>query len=155
LLSWVVTVIRGSKFKASEVVPDPGSNSRHPLSVFPSLNRVLRDQFPGVIGTMRVLRLPAARPAALRCLRLAVSRLRSFCSLLDGRVRRHGLELVTRYLRPGCCRGNGRISQVPGEPRLSVCSLRQDCSHQTITVQQRGPWLIKSKGSCEWSFEAQ
>ena len=34
----------------------------------------------------------------------------SLRSLLDGRVRRRGLELVTRYLRPGCCRGNDRIS---------------------------------------------
>ena len=48
-------------------------------------------------------------------------------SLLDGRVRRQGLELVTRYLRPGCCRGNDRISQVPGEPQLSVCT----CSNPT------------------------
>jgi hypothetical protein len=106
LLSWVVTVIRGSKFEASDVVPGPGSNIRHPLSVFPFLHRVLRDQFPGFIGTMRVLRLLAAHPAALRFLRLAVPRLHSLCSLLDGRVRRRGLELVTRYLHPGICRGN-------------------------------------------------
>ena len=33
--------------------------------------------------------------------------------------------------------------------------LRQDCVHQTITVQQRGPWYFKSKGSHERSFEAQ
>ncbi len=33
--------------------------------------------------------------------------------------------------------------------------LRQDRSHQTITVQQRGPWYLKSKGSHERSFEAQ
>ncbi len=46
LLSWVVTVIRGSKYKASDVFPGPGSNNRHPISVFPSLHRVLRDQFP-------------------------------------------------------------------------------------------------------------
>jgi len=72
LLSWVMTVIHGSKFEASDVFPGPGSNIRHPLSVFPSLHRVLRDQFPGFISTMRVLRLPAAHPAALRCLRLAV-----------------------------------------------------------------------------------
>ncbi len=106
LLSWVVTVIRGSKFEASDVVPGPGSNIRHPLSVFPFLHRVLREQFPGFISTMRVLRLLAAHPAALRFLRLAVPRLHSLCSLLDGRVRRRGLELVTRYLHPGICRGN-------------------------------------------------
>ena len=98
---------------------------------------------------MRVLRLPAAHPAALRFLRLAVPRLHSLRSLLDGRVRRRGLELVTRYLHPGICRGNDRISQVPGEPQLSVCTCsirrRQDCLHQTITVQQRGPWYDEQK----------
>ena len=94
---------------------------------FSFLHRVLRDQFPGFISTMRVLRLPAAHPAALRFLRLAVPRLHSLFSLLDGQVRRQGLELVTRYLRPGCCRGDDRISQVPGEPRLSVCT----CSNPT------------------------
>ena len=58
-------------------------------------------RFPGFIGTMRVLRLPAAHLAALRFLRLAVPRLHSLFSLLCGRVRRRGQELVTRWLRPG------------------------------------------------------
>jgi hypothetical protein len=159
LLSWVVTVIRGSKYEASDVVPGPGSSIRHPLSVFPSLHRVPWDQFPGFISTMRVLRLPTAHPAALRFLRLAVPRLHSLRSLLDGRVRRRGLELVTRYLRPGCFRGNDRISQVPGESQLSVCTCsyrrRQDCSHQTIAVRQHGPWYVNSKGSHKRSFDAQ
>ena len=57
-----MTVIRGSEYEASDVVPGPGPNIRHPLSVFPSLGRVLRDQFPGFVGTMRVLRRPAAIP---------------------------------------------------------------------------------------------
>ena len=30
--------------------------------------------------------------------------------------------------------------------------LRQDCSHQTITVQQRGPWYFNSKGSHDLVF---
>ena len=51
----------------------------------------------------------------------------SFFSLPGGRVRRRGLELVTRYLQPGSHRGNDRISQVPGEPQLSVCT----CSNPT------------------------
>ena len=51
----------------------------------------------------------------------------SLRSLLDGRVRRQGLELLTRYLQPGYCRGNDRSSQVPGEPQLSVCT----CSNPT------------------------
>ena len=156
LLSWVVTVIRGSKYEASDVVPGPGPNIRHPLSVFPSLHRVPRDRFPGFISTMRVLRLLAAHPAALRFLRLAVPRLHSLFSLPDGRVHRRGLELVTRYLLPGCRRGDDRISQVPGEPQLSVCT----CSNPTPagllapdhTVQQRGPWSSKGKGSHDWVF---
>ena len=39
---------------------------------FASLPRVLRGEFPCFSGTIKALRLPAARPAALRCLRLAV-----------------------------------------------------------------------------------
>jgi len=94
---------------------------------FAFLHRVLQGEFPCFDGTIKALRLPAARPVALRFLRLAVPRLHSLRSLLDGRVRRQGLELLTRYLRPGYCRGNDRSSQVPGEPRLSVCT----CSNPT------------------------
>ncbi len=114
-------VIRDSKYEASDVVPGPGSNIRHPLSVFPSLRRVLRDQFPGFISTMRVLRLPAAHPATLRFLRLAVPRLHSLRSLLDGRVRRRGLELVTRYLHPGIDRGDEL--DIPSSWRISIVRL--------------------------------
>ena len=56
-------------------------------------------------------------------------------------------------------RRQGWISQVPGESQLSVCTCsyrrRQDCSHQTSTVQQRGPWTPRCKGSHERSFDAQ
>ena len=38
-------------------------------------------RFPRFAGTIKALRLPAARPAALRCLRLAVPRSHSFVSL--------------------------------------------------------------------------
>jgi hypothetical protein len=54
---------------------------------FASLHRVLRGEFPCFDGTIKALRLPAAHPTALRFLRLAVPRLYSLCSLLDGRVR--------------------------------------------------------------------
>ena len=159
LLSWVVTVIRDSKFEASDVFPGPGSNVRHPLSVFPSLHRVLRDQFPGFISTMRVLRLPAAHLAALRCLRLAVPRSHSLGSLLGGRVRHRGRELVTRYLHPGIAEETSWISQVPGEPRLSVCTSSNPTPAGLLapdhTVQQRGPWSSKGKGSHQGSFDAQ
>jgi hypothetical protein len=126
---------------------------------FASLHRVLRGEFPCFVGTIKALRLPAACPAALRCLRLAVPRLHSLGSLLGGRVRRRGLELFTRWLRPGLCRGSDRISQVPGEPQLSVCTCSVDSGRTAYTrpfkVRQRGPWYVKSKGSHERSFEAQ
>ena len=48
--------------------PAPGSAGRR----FASLPRVLRGEFPCFNGTIKALRLPVARPAALRCLRLAV-----------------------------------------------------------------------------------
>ncbi len=126
LLSWVVTVIRGSKFEASDVFPGPGSNIRRPLSVFPSLHRVPRDQFPGFISTMRALRLPVAHPAALRCLRLAVPRLHSlFRSPTDE------CAVGAWSWSPGISGRDSprkrRISQVPGEPQLSVCT----CSNPT------------------------
>ena len=158
MLSWAVPLIRSSKFNASDVFPDPGSNIRHPLSVFPSLHRVLRDQFPGFYSTMKVLRLPADHPAALRFLRLAVPRLHSLFSLLVGRVHRRGLELVTRYLQPGWSEettGSLKFLGNPNCPSAHVPRRRQDCLHQTNTVQQRGPWSSKGKGSHERSLDAQ
>ena len=68
----------------------------------------------------------------------------SFFSLPGGRVRRRGLELVTRYLRPGfSLRKRQDLPSSWGTPivRLHMFSRRrQDCWHQTITVQQHGPW---------------
>ena len=66
---------------------------------FAFLHWVLQGEFPSFNSTIKALRLPAARLAALRCLRLAIPRLHSLGSLLDGRVHRRGLELVTRCLR--------------------------------------------------------
>ncbi len=63
---------------------------------FAFLHRVLQGEFPCFNGTIKALRLPAAHPTALRFLRLAVPRLHSLRSLPGGRVRRRGLELVTR-----------------------------------------------------------
>jgi hypothetical protein len=40
---------------------------------FASLHRVLRGEFPCFNGTIKALRLPAARPTVLRCLHRAVS----------------------------------------------------------------------------------
>ena len=46
---------------------------------------------------------------------------------------RQGLELVTRCLQPGCCRGSNRISQVPGEPQFSVCTCSVDSGRTACT----------------------
>ena len=68
------------------------------------------------LGAVRQLRryyqdamTPCSHPAALRFLRLAVPRMHSLLSLPGGRVRRQGLELVTRYLQPGIRRGANRV----------------------------------------------
>ena len=67
---------------------------------FAFLHWVLQGEFPSFDGTIKALRLPATHLAALRFLRLAIPRLHSLCSLLDRRVHRQGLELVSRYLHP-------------------------------------------------------
>ena len=126
---------------------------------FASLNRVLRGEFPCFDGTIKALRLPAARPAALRCLRLAVPRLHSFGSLL----RRTSAPQEARSWSPGGSRRDvpRKRQELPsswGTPivRLPMFSrLRRDCTRQTITARQRGPWYPKSKGSHERFFEAQ
>jgi len=58
--------------------------------------------FPRFYGTIKALRLPAALPAALRFLRLAVPREHSCFACSAWRsAPTPSLELVTRYLRPG------------------------------------------------------
>ena len=160
LLSWVVTVIRGSKYEASDVVPGPGSNIRHPLSVFPSLHRVLRDQFPGFIGTMRVLRLPAAHPAALRFLRLAVPRLHS----LRFAPRRTSAPPRPGVGHPVSPAGNlpRRRQDLPSSWGISIVRLHMfstDAGRTACTRPLRcssvALGMCKSKGSHERSFDAQ
>ena len=63
---------------------------------FAFLHRVRRGEFPCFDGTIKALRLPAAHLATLRFLRSAIPRCHSLLSLPGGRVRRRGLELVTR-----------------------------------------------------------
>ena len=158
MLSWAVSGMRNSKFKASDVFPDPGSNIRHPLSVLPSLHRVLRDQFPGFISTMRVLRLPATHLAALRFLRLAIPRLHSLCSLLDRRVHRQGLELVSRYLHPDVAEeatGSPKFLGNLNNPFAHVPNRRrQDCLHQTIECSNLALGDQKAKAPTIGSFDA-
>ena len=80
----------------SPCFPPTGPRSDAPL---PSAGSA-RVAFPGFNGTIRALRLPAARPAALRCLRLAVPAFaRSLRSHQRG-VRRRGPGVFA--LRSGC-----------------------------------------------------
>ena len=80
---------------------------------------LVRVKFPGFLGTIKALRLPAVPPAALRFLRLAVPREHAcFAPGTAAWGSVAGLGLVTRYPHPGFLRGDDRISQVPGDPRF-------------------------------------
>jgi hypothetical protein len=115
-----------------------------PCRRFASLHRVLRGEFPLLRRYYQSATTPCRHPTALRFLRLAVPRLHSLLSLPGGRVHRQGLELVTRYLPAG---NSPRSEQ--GSPKFlgnHDCPFahvpirrRQDCLHQTVAVQQRGP----------------
>ena len=90
----------------------------------PFLHRVSPDGIPLLHRYYGMLRGPAARLAALRCLRLAIPRLRRCCSCpATGRSRRpasHGRwawGLLCRLPHSGSQRGDDRDSQVPGEPQ--------------------------------------
>ena len=90
-----------------------------------SLHRVLRGEFPCFDGTTKALRLPAARPAALRCLRLAVPpactrSVRSPADECAAGARSWSPGISGRDFRGG----DDRISQVPGEPQVSVCHVQ-------------------------------
>jgi hypothetical protein len=73
-------------------------------------------RFPRFLGTRAVLRLPAALPAALRCLRLAVPRLGSAFAPRLGEPICLGLGLGQPATLPARSRGDNRVSQVPGRP---------------------------------------
>ncbi len=66
----------------------------------------------------------------------------SLDSLPGGRVHRRGLELVTRYLQPGLAEETTGSSQVPGEPRLSVCTCSSDAGRtaRTRPVHSAAAW---------------
>jgi len=75
-------------------------------------------------------------------------------------VRPGGLELFARYLRPGSCRGDDRISQVPGVPRLSVCPCSSTPAGLLVPDQLRNssvaPAIQTTKAPTMYSsFEAQ
>jgi hypothetical protein len=95
----------------STIVPPNRSTIRHRLPSTGSSGRV-----PPLHGYYSVLRLPAALPAALRCLRLAVPRLGSLFAPRRGEPACLGPGLGHPVARPGRLRGDDRASQVPGHP---------------------------------------
>ena len=122
------------------------------------LHRVLRGEFPCFHGSIKALRLPAARPAALRCLRLAVPQ-RPLVLFAPRRTSAPPRPGVGNPVTPAGIiteetTGSPRFPGNPDCPFAMFSRRRQDCCHQTSTVQQRGPWYVKSRGSHERSFDA-
>jgi hypothetical protein len=129
-----------------------------------SLGRVLDEcEFPGFSGTFKMLRLPVIRFASLRSRCSAIPRLQSarFVPLVATVCTATSLELVTRCLLPGSCRGNGRASQVPGEPQYSsahVLRPRPDgdaCPNRIARAapakkKTKAPTHIHFRGSIAW-----
>jgi len=68
-----------------------------------------------------VLRLLSVRPAALRCLRLAVPRVRHWFALADERRVAGEPGLWSSVPRPTLSRGDVQVSQVPGGTPLRAC----------------------------------
>ena len=117
------------------------------------------------LGAVRQLRqyyqdamTPCCHPAALRSLRLAVPRvaLVSFAPRRTSAPPRPGVRYPVAPVRKFAEERTG-FSQVPGEPPLSVCNVPATPAGLLApdhTVQQRGPWSSKGKGSHERSFDA-
>ena len=126
---------------------------------FASLHRVLRGEFPCLIGTIKALRLPAARSAVLRCLRTAVPQ-RSLVLFAPRRTSAPPKPGVgDPVLHAGSLpRKRQDLPSSWGTPMICLHVFprrRQDCSHQTTTVQQRGPRYADNRGSHDGSFGAQ
>ena len=136
--------------------PSTGSAGRR----FASLHRVLRGEFPCFSSTIKALRLPAAHPAALRCLRLAVPQrftrwvrspadectagAWSWSPGVSSRVSPRKRQDPPKFLgNPNC-----PFAHVPTTPAGLLAPDR-------FTVQQRGPRYMNSEGSHERSFDAQ
>src|SRR5262245_41741641 len=134
--------------------PARGSAGRR----FASLPRVLRGEFPWLDGTIKALRLPAARPAALRCLRLAVPwrPLVLFAPRRTSAPPRPGVghPVAPAGIRAEEATGSPKFLGNLDCPFALFSRRRQDRGHQTATVPQRGPWYVNSRGSHERSFDA-
>ena len=68
---------------------------------FAFLHWVLQGEFPSFDGTIKALRHPTAISPHFVSFAWRYLNVHSLFSLLDGRVSRQDLELVTRYLQPG------------------------------------------------------
>jgi hypothetical protein len=148
-------VDRARSLDVLHLFPALGSAGRR----FASLRRVLRGEFPCFSGSIKTLRLPAARPAALRCLRLAVPR-RSLVLFAPRRTSAPPRPGVGNPVSPAGITteetaGSPRFPGNPDCPFALFSRRRRDCGHQTGTVAQRGPWYVNSRGSHERSFGAQ
>ena len=119
-----------------------------------------RAEFPGFLGTIKALRLPAALPAALRFLRLAVPREHArFAPVAVACVRRRAWGWSPGIPVRDFFRGDGRISQVPGEPQFPFAHVlrpRPADASLTLAERSRGPRSGNDEGADDdESFEAQ
>jgi hypothetical protein len=130
-------VIRNSEYEASDVVPGPGSNVRHPLAVFPSLHRVpaglvprLQQYYEGATTSFR----PSHRTSLPSFGGTSVALV---SSLLDRRVHRRSLELVTRFSSREFPR---RRKDLPSSWKVSIVRLHmfQSDSGRTLTPDHYG-----------------
>jgi hypothetical protein len=124
--------------------------------MFPSNGFVTRRPLPstgslGVVPRLRryyeALRLPSVPLAALRCLRLAIPSFRPLFIPTAQDVRlRFDLELVMP-VSAGSCDGDGRGSQVPGDPSCALAlfsdpgGTRHACHNGVLA---RPPWLTRT-----------
>src|SRR5579863_3302559 len=112
---------------------------------FASLHRVLRGEFPCFDGTIKALRLPAAHPAALRYLRLAVPQ-RPLVIFVPRRTSAPPRPGVDDPVSPAgiSLRKRQDLPSFWGTPivRLPMFSRRrQDCLHQTMKCSSVAPGM--------------
>ena len=131
-------------FDAPAMFPSNGLMTRRPLPSAGSLGMV-----PPPPRYYETLRLPAARPAALRCLRLAVSRSHPRFAPVAAGCAGHGPGVGHPVPPAGTCRGDDRVSQVPGEPSCPcpVLRPRRDRVRQAIAAPRRGLRSVNNDGS--------
>ena len=123
----------------------------------------LRVEFPGFVGTIKALRLPAAPPAALRFLRLAVPREHArFAPAAAACGRRRAWGWSPGIPVRDFFRGDDRISQVPGEPQFPFAHVLRprpadasltDCgtlAWPPLKGTTKAPTTIDFRGSIAW-----